>query len=181
METRQRASVASGFGPLPINLKQWIDEVRLVHLSLVAVQALDPVETPGSRCPSDQEFPAPMMMTLLTYCFSIGLFGSHDIERSIASDSAVRYLCANQFPDANQIRSFRRRNTPQLKESLFNLFKIVWTRQFNDPSPSPYSLRASDPARHVPASPTQWERELSIEADLRIKMAMLIDSMALDE
>jgi transposase-like protein DUF772 len=49
-----------------------------------------------------------MMLTLLSFCYASGYYGSEDIARAISSDRMVRYICARTYPDAHAIRRFRR-------------------------------------------------------------------------
>jgi hypothetical protein len=49
-----------------------------------------------------------MMLTLLSFCYASGYYGSEDIARAIATDRTVRYICARSYPEAQAIRRFRR-------------------------------------------------------------------------
>ena len=43
-----------------------------------------------------------MMLTLLTYCYATGVYGSTDIELNMQHDRMIRYLCAQFTAEAEQ-------------------------------------------------------------------------------
>jgi len=59
-----------------------------------------------------------MLLTLLTYCYAAGVYGSEDIVDDCRHDAATRYLCANSSPDQDTIRSFRRANREWIEACL---------------------------------------------------------------
>lgn len=69
--------------------------------------------------------PAPILQSLLTYCYAVGIVGSADIEWAAVNDPAARYLCANHVPAWETIRSYRRRHSEALKSALAGLFKLL--------------------------------------------------------
>jgi hypothetical protein len=101
---------------LPADLRQDLGEGALLELALEAVQ------TVGARLSrplgSDERYGPPMLLTLLTYCYASGVYGSEDIAYDCRNDAAVRYLCANTAPDQETIRNFRRANREWIEESL---------------------------------------------------------------
>jgi hypothetical protein len=63
-------------------------------------------------------FRPPMMLTLLSFCYASGYYGSEDIARAISTDRTVRYICARTYPDAHAIRRFRRCGRGLLDQAL---------------------------------------------------------------
>jgi hypothetical protein len=109
---------------LPEDLRQWLPERSLVHLALEAVQTVsERLPRAGSNF---QPFRPPMMLTLLSYCYAVGLSGSTDIERMAETDSTVRYICAGARPDWLTIQRFRRQNVELLRECLACLLHKAW-------------------------------------------------------
>ena len=50
------------------------------------------------------------MLSLLIYCYAIGIFSSRRIERATWRDLGVRFVAANRHPDLDTIAKFRREN-----------------------------------------------------------------------
>jgi hypothetical protein len=66
------------------------------------------------RGSGSEQYPPTMMLALLIYAYTTGLFSSRRIERATYESVAVRYLCANYHPDHDTVAKFRREN-----EALF--------------------------------------------------------------
>src|SRR5439155_8426144 len=86
---------------LPADLRQHVGERALIELALDAVQTVGerlprPLDAPGRHSPQ-------ILLTLLTYCYAAGIYGSEDIEYDCRHDAATRYLCANTSPDQDAI------------------------------------------------------------------------------
>jgi transposase len=100
---------------LPPDLREWVAENELAHLVLEAVELCD-LRT--ARCnvrgSGSEQYPPTMMLALLIYAYTAGLFSSRRIERATYESVAVRYLCANHHPDHDTVAKFRREN-----EALF--------------------------------------------------------------
>lgn len=74
------------------------------------------------------DIPDPVMRTVLTYSYVVGIVSSEDLEAAAVHEPIVRYLCARHFPDWRVIREFRRRNWPGLVESIALVFRKVLQR-----------------------------------------------------
>lgn len=106
---------------LPADLRQPVGERALIELALDAVQTVGerlprPLEAPGQHSPQ-------MLLTLLTYCYAAGVYGSEDIEYDCRNDAATRYLCANTAPDQDAIRNFRRANRRLIEDCLACVYR----------------------------------------------------------
>jgi len=64
-----------------------------------------------------------MLLTLLTYCYAAGFYGSEDIEWACSNDAAAHYLCGNTAPDEEALRNFRRANRPWIEACLTSLYE----------------------------------------------------------
>ena len=97
------------------DLREWVADNELAHLVLEAVELCD-LRT--ARCnvrgSGSEQYPPSMMLALLIYAYTTGLFSSRRIERATYESVAVRYLCANHHPDHDTVAKFRREN-----EALF--------------------------------------------------------------
>ena len=143
----------------PSDFREKLDARQLAGFAIEAVHRVQPGSSTFHR--DGKFFSRSMLFTLLTYCYATGVYASTDIEEAIRDDETVRYLCACVFPDFEDIRQFRRRNAPELKECLIQLFSIL-----SDHSDGHFDKYAD------------WE--LITEAERRLRIAIQADSMAMD-
>jgi hypothetical protein len=79
------------------------------------------VNTRGS---GSKQYPPRMMLALLIYCYSNGVFASRRIERATYRDVAVRYLTGDTHPDHDTICEFRRENGKVVKEAFVEVLRL---------------------------------------------------------
>lgn len=111
---------------LPPDLRDWVSEDDLVHFVIKAVERL-PLETftvnhSGS---GSAQMPPHMMLALLIYCYSNGIFSSRKIERATHRDLAVRYLTGNTHPDHDTICKFRRENLGAISVAFVAILQLA--------------------------------------------------------
>jgi transposase len=111
---------------LPPDLRDWVDESDLVHFIIEAVDRLPlsnfRTNTRGSG--SLQKSPH-MMLALLIYSYSNGIFSSRKIERATHRDIGVRYLTANTHPDHDTICKFRRENLSAISSAFVEILQLA--------------------------------------------------------
>jgi len=111
---------------LPPDLRDWIKDNDLAQFILEAVEATDlrsaAVNERGTGSP---QYPPSMMLALLIYCYSTGVFSSRQIERASYDSISVRYLCANHHPDHDTIATFRRRNLELLEQCFMQVLELA--------------------------------------------------------
>ena len=66
-----------------------------------------------------------MLLGLLLYCYTQGIFSSRKIERATYKDVAVRYLCGNQHPDHDTICDFRIRNEEAIATAFLSILILA--------------------------------------------------------
>lgn len=114
---------------LPADLSACLGRRALLNLCLDAVQLVPRADLERAR--KHQTEPRPeTLITLLTYCYSVGIYDSRDIEWSIRADATVRYICAGVRPDWHTLRRFRRANRDSLRDSLVHVMKQTWAFHF---------------------------------------------------
>lgn len=115
---------------LPANLCEWLSEKELLHLALDASHSVG-WEAP----PRTQPFPAgirpQMLLTLLTYCYSTGIYATEDILNAVKHNRAARYICAHHYPDYAALRKFRRAYRSQIEQALRWVLLQAWARRFD--------------------------------------------------
>src|SRR6188474_3120467 len=81
---------------LPVDLREWVESDDMVHFILEAVELVDlPQFRTNERGCGSAQFPPRMMLALLIYCYSHGIFGSRRIEAATHYHLSVRYLTGN--------------------------------------------------------------------------------------
>jgi len=165
---------------LPNDLSLYIGKKTLVKLIL---DAAPQIRAGAAECEGPAEgavFQPAMMLTLLTYCYATGVYGSGDIELNIRRDAMTRYLCAKAYPDMDMIRSFRRDNRLKIKQCLAGVLRRVWELRFCGDDAEPIEGHS-----YLDSSLSRWTRampapDFNDEAEERMTRAVHADSMALD-
>jgi hypothetical protein len=110
-------------GTLPSDLLAAIDDRELMR---IVFEAVHETGWPRPLLAEPDVTPEPVLRTVLTYCYARGVFSSAEIETLAKQDPTVRYLCANDHPSFAEIRRFRRRNIPFLRESVARVLHAAW-------------------------------------------------------
>ena len=111
---------------LPPDLRDWIADDDLVHFIIEAVERL-PLSSfkTNTRGCGNAQMPPHMMLALLIYCYSNGIFSSRKIERATYRDVAVRFLTADTHPDHDTICTFRRKNLPAVSKAFVEILQLA--------------------------------------------------------
>jgi transposase len=111
---------------LPPDMRDWVPEDDMVHFVIEAVERVGAdtfaLNTRGSG--SAQKSPH-MMLGLLIYCYSNGIFSSRRIERATYRDVAVRYLTGDTHPDHDTICKFRRENLQAVSVAFVEILQLA--------------------------------------------------------
>ena len=104
---------------LPADLRDWVPADDVVHLVIDAVEQMDVSGAAvNERGSGSEQFPPSMILALLIYCYTQGIYSSRRIERATHTHIAVRYLTGDTHPDHDTIATFRRRNGALLKQAF---------------------------------------------------------------
>lgn len=111
---------------LPPDLRDWVSEDDLVHFVIEACERL-PLTAfrVNHRGSGSAQFSPHMMLALLVYSYSNGIFSSRKIERATYRDVAVRYLTADTHPDHDTICKFRRENLPAISAAFADILELA--------------------------------------------------------
>jgi transposase len=111
---------------LPPDLRDWVNEGDLGHFVIEAVERL-PLElfTVNHRGSGHAQKSPHMMLALLIYCYSNGIFSSRKIERATYRDISVRYLTADTHPDHDTICKFRRENLSAISVAFVDILQLA--------------------------------------------------------
>lgn len=96
---------------LPPDLRDWVSEDDPVHFVLEVMEqwSISSFQV-NERGTGSAQYPPSMMLALLVYCYSMGIFSSRKIEQATYRDIGVRYLTGDTHPDHDTICAFRRNN-----------------------------------------------------------------------
>lgn len=111
---------------MPPDLRDWVPEHDAVNFIAEACErvAIHHFRVNEQGSGSEQYHPR-MMLPLLVYCYSNGIFSSRRIEMATYFDVRVRYLTANQHPDHDTIAKFRRENAAAFKEAFKTVLRLA--------------------------------------------------------
>ena len=101
---------------MPPSIREWLPEDHLAVFIGDIVEELDLTELEQQYRGSGKRAYSPrLLLSLLFYGYSTGVFSSRKIECSTYDSVAFRYLSGDTHPDHDTIAYFRRRFAPQLK------------------------------------------------------------------
>src|SRR5438045_9618799 len=103
-------------------------------MTLETVADLEASRSPA--IPAEARLALPMMLTLICYSYSIGLYGSLDIENALLRDGTLRYICARKFPCWQDVRRFRRANRSRIEQILSAVVTRVCLQHLFPTSPN---------------------------------------------
>ena len=104
------------------DLRDLFSDWRVVQLVLIAVQALSD-EASGNEV--DLTPRSRVLLTLLTYCYAVGIYSSEDIEWACRNEPGASYICANKPAAPATIRQFRRANRVGIESCLARVLAMA--------------------------------------------------------
>jgi len=111
---------------LPPSIDEWLPENHLARFVVEVVEELDltklyKVYGRTGRPPYDPK----LMLGMLFYGYSTGVFSSRKLEQSSYDSVAMRYVCGNYHPDHDSIATFRRRFIEELDDLFVQILLIA--------------------------------------------------------
>jgi len=111
---------------LPHDLRDWVEDDDLVHFIVeVSLRVSDESASVNHRGCGSAQYPPSMMLALLLYCYSQGIYSSRKVERATYTNVAVRFLTANHHPDHDTIATFRTKNREFIKQAFVTTVQIA--------------------------------------------------------
>jgi len=110
----------------PPSVQEWLPEDHLARFVVEIVDGLNLERLNASyRGSGSEAFPPSMMVALLFYGYSTGVFSSRKLERATYDSVAFRYIAANTHPDHDTLASFRRRFLDELGPVFAEILEIA--------------------------------------------------------
>jgi transposase len=114
---------------LPPSLKDWLKENHVASFISDVVDTLDLSEILKEYDHKDQRgYPAyhpAMMLKILVYGYSRGIYSSRKIAAACEDDVSFRVLSSNQMPDHDSITRFRRKHLKEFKNLFLQVLKLA--------------------------------------------------------
>jgi transposase len=102
-------------------IQEWVGKDDMARFVIDAVELVSEEQCHYNwRGTGSAQYPPRMMLALLIYCYSSGVFSSRKIQSATYRDIAVRFITGDTHPDHDTIAAFRRDNE--------KLFKSCFTR-----------------------------------------------------
>jgi hypothetical protein len=160
---------------------EWIRKATLVSLILDAVQTVEWPEFDFELTASSGfAFRRLGLLSLVTYCYAIGVHGSENIAARASEDDVLNLLCGGLLPTCEEIRDFRRSHRQLVERSLTETLRLA--RAFGlrrlpvlgAEHPRGQSVWTGTPAE------SDFER-LTGTTETRVRPTPGLDAMALDD
>jgi transposase len=101
---------------MPYNLNEWLPEDHLARFVVDVVEEMDLCSVYSSYSGKGSiPYDPKLLLSLLFYGYSTGVFSSRKIETATFDSVAFRFIAGNHHPDHDTISSFRKKNLSKLK------------------------------------------------------------------
>ena len=159
---------------LPPSVQDWLPERHLARFVVEIVEQLDLRSLKASYAGrGSQPYNPAMLLALLFYGYSTGVFSSRKLERSTYDSVAFRFIAANRHPDHDTIATFRKRFLRELAGLFVQILMIA--RQMNMLKLGSVSLDGSkvkaNASKHKALS---YEHACKLETQLKSEVAELL-------
>ncbi|HIJ95882.1 MAG TPA: IS1182 family transposase [Desulfuromonadales bacterium] len=159
---------------LPPSVQDWLPEGHLARFVVEIVEQLDLRSLKASYAGrGSHPYNPAMLLALLFYGYSTGVFSSRKLERSTYDSVAFRFIAANRHPDHDTIATFRKRFLKELSGLFVQILMIA--RQMNMLKLGSVSLDGSkvkaNASKHKALS---YEYACKLEVQLKSEVADLL-------
>jgi hypothetical protein len=74
------------------------------------------------------------MLAVLSFCYAFEIYSSEEVEQVMCRDAEFRRLCANEFPNAQMLKRFRRYNRDAIERCLADVLRALAAENAARPS-----------------------------------------------
>ena len=111
---------------LPPSLDDWLPEKHLARFVVEVIDGLDLSAMSRSyRGSGSASYHPALLLGLLVYGYSTGIFSSRKLERATYDSVAFRFIAANDHPDHDTIATFRRRFLKDIEELFVRVLELA--------------------------------------------------------
>src|ERR1700719_144894 len=182
IDSQTRMPWMSNFGPfdretgflLPPSLDDWLPERHLARFVVEVIGSLDLSAMARTyRGPGSASYHPELLLGVLVYGYTTGVFSSRKLERATYDSVAFRFISGNDHPDHDTIATFRRRFLQEI-EGLFvrvlELAREMGLLRLGTVGLDGTKIHANA-SRH---SALSYEHAGKIEAQLKAEVAVLL-------
>jgi hypothetical protein len=166
-----------------VKLTQMVGRQTLSRLAREAVDRLQAKQGGRTEAQLEAHARTRALLMVLAYYYARGVYASSDIENECQEDHFGMQLCADEVPDWNEIRTFRRLHRVLLRKVLADVLAAIreqgglsdtaiFTRQ---------QLLSVETDEDDGGKATRKASPFLAEADSVIRQAIQADSMVMDE
>lgn len=125
-----------------------------------------------------------LLLAILSYCFTKGLYSCHDIEEAILRDPEIRALFGTDVPDDRALRRFRRTHRETIQSILETAFTEAQAQ--SGQIPQDHLQRCCQPNSRISSSSRAEAADGTASSEIRravqdrIQKALFIDGMSKD-
>ncbi|ARU54290.1 IS1182 family transposase [Oleiphilus messinensis] len=113
---------------LPPSVQDYLPEDHLACFVVEIVEQLDlSAFTDVYSGRGKKPYHPAMLVALLFYGYATGVFSSRKLEKAAYDSIAVRYICANSYPDHDTIATFRKRFLKEIEGLFVDILLIAET------------------------------------------------------
>jgi transposase len=152
---------------------------ELLALIKDAVATVQTLPAHGQDSLVDRKPCAPKsLLTLLVYCYALGIYGSRQIEEKIRTDETLRAVSGGCQPDHQLLNQFRPRHRDAIQCCLKRVYWFLWVKHRIQKTEFVLSV---DHARgkRVRVSP-HFSKKIEAEASESIARSVFLDQMMAD-
>ena len=161
---------------IPTDLSEWLGRKRLAGAVTevthsVNEQLLQPVFSLNNR----RLFHPWALLSLVTYSYAVGIYGSEEIAHRLMHDETFHVLFSHECWDAGLIRRFRDLNRDLIQQCLEKVCLLAWAEKFGSTAPPPAA--AAEEARPLRAHPL-FKIQMICDVRTRVHCAEQADLLA---
>jgi transposase len=159
---------------MPPSVDEWLPQRHLARFVVEVIDGLDLRAMSGSyRGSGEASYHPRLLLGLIIYGYSTGVFSSRALERATHDSVAFRFIAANDHPDHDTIADFRRRFLPQIEKLFVQVLGVA--REMGVLKLGTVALDGTkihaNASRH---SALSYEHASKIEAQLKAEVADLL-------
>src|SRR5271168_4782521 len=159
---------------MPPSVDEWLPERHLARFVVEVIAGLDLRAMTGSyRGSGEASYHPQILLGLIIYGYSTGVFSSRKLERATYDSVAFRYIASNEHPDHDTIASFRKRFLKEIQAlfvQVLDLAREMGVLQMGTVALDGTKIHANA-SRH---SALSYEHAGKIEAQLKAEVADLM-------
>lgn len=157
------------------DLREWLPADDVAHLVIEAVEGMDlSLARVNERGSGSAQYPPGMLLALLIYCYSQGLYSSRRMERATHTHVGVRYVTANTHPDHDTIAAFRRTHGELLQRAFVEVLQLA--RELGVPRLGTVCLDGTKLSANASKRASRSEAQLKAEVQARLAAAEKTDA-----